>query len=361
MPERLRRHAAGSLRASRDEHYFRTRHAEVVITTIRRLLVESRGRFDRAMDELGELLDEILHALAWTCENDREAYRRLLAFASYPLYWFGRNAPFLDDAVAFARAGEPVDLAQGHLWLSAAWDVTGVDLDHEERCRYIEASRQCFEVHGEPDDRAWVTSTKILLLMEEGDVDGARAELDEAIEDARAAGLKDWVDELSDQHALVDLRAGDIVGAERQLLDIEAAQRSNYMATGATNLLADCALLQGQFTLSLRRFTEELQRRQRKDALNAVYDVAGLAMSCLGLGRDDAAVELLGLAASAYRTRSGGRALTDLDLTLYSSQLQTAAERLGEDLLVVADRTPASITDEVMRERALAIAAEVAG
>ncbi len=154
MPERVRRHAVQFLDARDDAQELRGLHTDVVLETVQRLVQHDRHvRFRTAMAELEDFLPEIQHAFRWAADADRDTYRMLLGSCGWAVFWFDRFKPsWRAELVAFARAEDPGDLAQGYVWGFACTRAAGVP-DLTERRRWLDGAVHRFV---ELESHRWV-------------------------------------------------------------------------------------------------------------------------------------------------------------------------------------------------------------
>lgn len=359
MPERVRRHAGEVLSASGHEHATRVRHADVIRASLRRLSIERLTDWERAVADLGDLVDETLHALSWSAAHDRDCYRSMLAFAIWPLYVHGMVGPFVADGLAFARSGPADDLAQAYYFINAAYPLVGRGLTPDERLDFSARAAALAEECGELAEIVDAAITKVDLLNELGAFTAARAELAAIQERADRAGDPALAAAIGDYHVKVDMAAGDFTSAEARLHAIRAdPPRHNYITTGVSTYLGDCAFARADYGSAISYYAEELRRLPRRQLVNVLLQVYASAAAYAGLAQDEKAVELLAGATQMWTARAG-RPWSDLALAWLDAPLAEARSRLSADDLAAARRRGQSLTYEDLVVRTLALADEL--
>lgn len=361
MPERVRRHSAEVLAASNREHERRIRHAEVVGQRVRALMLVREGNWDRVVADLGDLVEETLHALAWTAAHDRVSYRLLLAAASWPLYTYGQIGPFVQDVVDFARSGTPADLAQGRLCAEAASRVAGVELNLDERWSLLEQAIACLDSHGLLVDQLYALGVKLTLLAQRGDFDAARAVIDRRIAMARKAGDDALVEASEHLYPWLDLEAGDFVSAEQGFERIlSKPHRSTYVSSAIPTYLGDCAFGRGAFRSAIGHWSDFLGGLATSHLLDVLLQIYAIGGACARLSCDAEAVELGAACANTFEARTG-RPWADVALDWLEDPLTEAGQRLSRDALRDARQRGVHLGYDELIARTLEIAAEVTG
>ncbi len=357
MPERVQRHATELLAAGGDENTMRRRHVALMAARMEQLGQTLILDWVPAIADVVEESEEVLHALAWARANDAEALRELVAEATLPLNQVGRLPALFDDIAVLAE-----DIREDRitgLMLLAKAAVEGMGGEDSEAA--VELARRALPLlreHGLAWDRLRAIMLMSNHLISLGDSDA----MPPLIAEARtiAAGMADprWMLPVDEMELAYEIAAGELDRAEKHLDAMDALPgMPEHAAIDHETMRGDIAFQRGDYTEAAQHYAETVLRMGAQDLENVLYQVQGIAASLAALGRDAEATELLVGSQIVFGARTG-RSL-ELILPAYAAPLDALRIRYTGDEAQGAAERGAALKYDALRQRALALAAEL--
>ena len=363
--ETVRQFAFDRLRAAGEIEDVRRRHADAFLELADRGYAGRLTEEDRWSAVLEREHDNIRAALDWLREHDPE---RHLVMAS-ALGWFWQARSFLiegRDQLAAALAATPADpprpararalsgVAGLHAWqgnsavAAGAWrdalDVWRIVGDEREIAMALEGFGWADFVAGE-DERAYATFEEYMRVQREtGDPHRIHRAV---VAVGQLAVALDHVD-----------RARACASEILAYCKVHPNTRSEHLAF---HYMADCALIEGKFSESLKLYRESLRLAIiLDDHVEIGFEVQGVAMSLAGLGEAKTAVRLVaGIAADWARVGAGvsvrfWQTLLDRHIGCARSQLAAEADAAWAEGYALSSEevTRLAMTHQVRQEHA---------
>ncbi len=298
MPGRVRRHAMELLDQSGDDELRRRQHARVISREAHQISLDLHVDMVRQLANLEDLMDELLHALAWSRDHTPELFRHVVAYAGIALDWTGRlgvvadRLPGLAPATGRAHSHEDALIL---LCLGVRSDMNG--LDSSERYGYFAEARSGFELYGDPREEVLALyNTSATVLIERGPDYMARADAELAMALEVVGKIPDprWADEVASwQLKWVPGVGDDYPRVEALLETLPDMSHTTGVAQSVDKLIrADCLSARGEHAAAIPFLADHLRGRPRVDFWGNVWGVGQLMGELAGVGSDVESVEL---------------------------------------------------------------------
>ena len=283
--------------------------------------------------------DNMISALNWAEKNNVTRYTLLAGSLSW--FWsrtnnYNLSRPILEGIISegSARKDAKAKILYGYAWILAA--------DFHQFSKVIKLMKKSLLVwrrlHNKKEEAVVLADLAMTTYGSGDDQNGMKYavmayELAEMVNDPGT--LLHCMLPLSQGYVNTRQFAKARPIAEKIVIAGEKLNNLHAQFLGTHNQ-ADCALMEGKFHESERRYARGLQiTREYDDMLYTCVELTGLAMSVAGMGRHKKALRLMG-AANELAVKAGIMSSEEFPLVFWQEQLKIhikgTREKLGEEL-----------------------------